>query len=49
MTVVKIKKQKTKKVFHKKKLKFQNNKNCLKATQPDKRISYLEESKIIVD
>ena len=35
MTVVKIKKQKTKKCVKKRKLKFENYKNCLKATQPE--------------
>ena len=33
MTVRKLKKQKVQKKYHKKKLKFENHKNCLEATQ----------------
>ena len=45
MTVVKIKKQKSqKKCVIKIKLKFENYKNCLEATQLDNKIKYLEKS-----
>ena len=45
MTVVKIKKQKAqKKCVIKIKLKFENYKNCLEATQLDNQIKYLEKS-----
>ena len=41
--VLKSKKQKTqKKCVIKRKLKFRNYKNCLEATQLDKKINYLE-------
>ena len=44
--VVKIKKVKgTKKCVQKEKLKFENHKNCLKATQLDNEINYLEKHK----
>ena len=47
---MKIKKTKvTKKVFHKKTLKFQDYKNCLKAAQIENKISHLEKNKIDVD
>ena len=37
----------TKKCVLKRKLKFENYKNCLEATKLDKKINYLEKSKII--
>ena len=40
MTVVKIKKQKAKKSVMKRKLKFENYKNCFEATQLENKISY---------
>ena len=50
MTIVKIKKAKdTKKWVIKRKLKFENNKNCLEATQLDKKIQYIEKNKINID
>ena len=43
MTVVKMENQKdTKKCVIKRKLKFENYKNCLEATQLDNKIKYLE-------
>ena len=39
---MKIKKQKTQKSFIKRKLKFENYKNSLEATQLDNKINYLE-------
>ena len=43
MTVVQIKEQKAqKKCVIKRKLKFENNKNCLEATQLENRINYPE-------
>ena len=43
------KKAKTKKkVLHKKKLKFKDYKNCLKAAKMENKISHLEENKIVV-
>ena len=48
--VVKTEKQKsTKKYVIKRKIKFENYKNCLEATQLDKKISYLEKNKIDID
>ena len=45
MTVVKIKKQKSKKVFQKKrKSKFENYRNCLEATELENKINYLEKN-----
>ena len=49
MTVVKIKKQKTQKSVSKRKLEFENYKNCLEATQLENRINYLEKNKIDID
>ena len=34
---------------HEKKLKFENYKNCLEATQLDNKINYLEKNKINID
>ena len=47
--VVKIKKKETKKCVIKRKLKFENYKNCLAATQFDNKITHLEKNKIDVD
>ena len=44
--VVKIKKQKVQKSVLKRKLKFENYKNCFKGTQPDNKINYLGKDKI---
>ena len=49
MTVVKIKKQKAKKVCHKRNLQFENYKNSLEATQLGNKVKYLEQSKINID
>ena len=50
MTVVKIKKQRAqKKCVIKRKLKFENNKNCFEATQRENKINYLEKNKIDID
>ena len=50
MMVVKIKKAKgTENCVIKKKLKFENYKNCSDATQVDNKINYLETNKINVD
>ena len=49
MTVVKIKKQKAQKVYHKKKFKFENYKNCLEATQLENKINHIEKNKIHTD
>ena len=49
MTVVKIKKQDTKRCVMKRKLKFENYKNCLEAAQLDNTIGYLETNEISVD
>ena len=47
MTVVKLKKAKpTKTCVIKRKLKFENYRNCLKATQPDNKTNYLENNEI---
>ena len=46
---MKIKKQKPKKkCFIKRKLKFKDYKNCLKAAKMENKISHLEENKIVV-
>ena len=45
MMVVNIKKEKIKKCVMKRKLKFENYKNCLEATQLDNKIKYLEKYK----
>ena len=48
--IVKIKKGKIiKKIGIKRKLKFENYKNCLEATQLDNKIKYLEKNKINKD
>ena len=39
----------TKKCVIKRKLKFENYKNCLEATQLDNKIKYLEKNKINID
>ena len=50
MTVMKIKKAKgTKKCDIKRKLKFENYKNCLEATELENKINYLEKNKIDID
>ena len=50
MTVVKIKMGKTKKsVKKKKKVKFENYKNCLETTQLDNKIDQQEKNKIGID
>ena len=51
MMVVKIKKQKKKKKkgVMKRKLKSENYKNCLEATQLENKINYLEKNKIDID
>ena len=50
MMVVKIKKSKdTENCVIKKKLKFENYKNCLDATQVDNKINYFEKNKINID
>ena len=47
---MKIKEQKsTKKYVIKRKIKFENHKSCLEATQLDKKINYLEKNKIDID
>ena len=40
--IVKIKNQKAQKCVIKRKLKFENYKNCLEATKVEKKINYLE-------
>ena len=47
--VVKTKKQRHKKCVIKRKLKFENTKNCLEATQLDNKMKYLEKNKINTD
>ena len=50
MTVVKIKKQNdTKKCVIKRKLKFENFKNCLQETELENIINHLEKNKIDID
>ena len=44
MTEMKIKKQKAQKSAIKRKLKFENHKNCLEATQLENKINYLEKN-----
>ena len=46
---MKIKKQKAKKCAIKRKLKFQDYKNCLEATQSDSKVKYLEKNKTDID
>ena len=46
MTIMKVKKQDTKRCVIQKELKFKNYKNCLKATQLENKIDYLEKNKI---
>ena len=46
MTVVKIKKQKAKKCVIKRKLEYENHKNCLEAAQIENKINYLEKKKL---
>ena len=46
MTAAKIKKQKAQKCVIKRKLKFENYKNCLEASQFDNKIKYLGKNKI---
>ena len=46
---MKIKKQKAKKCAIKRKLKFQDYKNCLEATQFDSKVKYLEKNKTDID
>ena len=41
---MKLKKQKAKKVCHKKTLKFQNYKNCLEAIQPESKINHVQKN-----
>ena len=47
MTVVKIKKQKTQKICHKKTLKFQDYKNSLEATQLENKLNHIEKLKLM--
>ena len=49
MTVVKIKNQKAQKSVIKRKLKFENYKNCLEATRLENKMDYLEKNKIAKD
>ena len=49
MKVVNIKKQKAKKSVSEKKLKFENYKNCLEATQLENKINHLEKHKININ
>ena len=49
MTVVKIKNQKAQKSVIKRKLKFENYKNCLEATRLENKMDYLEKNKIEKD
>ena len=50
MMVVKIKKQEAQKQCAiKRKLKFENYKNCLEATQLDSKIKHLQKNKINID
>ena len=49
MLIVKITKQKAQKRFRKRKLKFENYKNCLEATQLENKIIYLEKNKTDID
>ena len=47
--IVKITKQKAQKSFRKRKLKFENYKNCLEATQLENKIIYLEKNKTDIE
>ena len=49
MTMVKIKKQKAQKSVIKRKLKFENYKNCLEATQLENKINHIEKNKFYID
>ena len=49
MAVKRKKKKHTKNYVIKRKLKFENYKNCLEATQLDNKIEYLEKNKINID
>ena len=49
MTIVKIRNQKTQKSVIKRKLKFENYKNCLEATQLENKINHLEKDEIDID
>ena len=49
MTVVKIKNQKAQKSVIKRKLKFENYKNCLEATQRDNKVNYIEKNETNID
>ena len=49
MTIVKLKKQKPKKVVKIRKFKFENYKSCLEATQLDNKIKYSEKNRINID
>ena len=46
---MKIKSKRHKKVYHKKKIKFQDYKNCLEAAQTGNKINHFEKNKIGVD
>ena len=46
---VKYKSKRHKKVCHKKKLKFENYKNCIETTHLENEINYLEKNKIDID
>ena len=47
--MMKKRKQNAQKVYHKKKLKFEDYKNCLEAAQIDNKINHLEQNKINKD
>ena len=49
MTMMKIKKQKAQKSVIKRKLKFENYKNCLEATQLENKVNHIEKNKIYID
>ena len=49
MATMKVQDKRHKKVFHKGKLKFQNYKLCLEATQLENKINQLEKNKLAVD
>ena len=49
MAVVKIQKQKAQKSVMKRKLKFENYKNCLEATQLENKTNHLEKNQIDID
>ena len=46
---MKIKNKRQKKCFIKRKRKFQDNKNCLKATQPENKMNQLEKNEFDVN